>query len=154
MAEWLYEQGIGENRAILTDGDTIIEAAIELRGTLGAGTIADGRLTSILVPGRRGIVRIGDGEAVMEPLPGRLTEGQTVRVEIVREAIGEEGRPKLARCRPSDEMPRPGPSLAERIGALTRHDGPGPDRFEQAGWWNCSRRRRAEKLNSPAERFG
>ncbi|HEY5723605.1 MAG TPA: ribonuclease [Allosphingosinicella sp.] len=134
MAEWLYEQGIGENRAILVDGDHVLEAAIELPGTLAAGTVADGRLTSIMVPGRRGIVRIGDGEAVIEPLPGRLTEGQKLRVEIVREAIGEEGRPKLARCRQSDSDPRPGPALAERIGGFTRNDGPGSDRFEQAGW--------------------
>lgn len=134
MAEWLYEQGIGENRAILVEGDTILEAAIELPGTLSAGTVADGRLTSILVPGRRGIVRIGEEEALIEPLPARLTEGQKMRVEIVREAIGEEGRPKLARCRVSDAEPKRGPGLAERIGRFRRHDGPGPDRFEQAGW--------------------
>lgn len=134
MAEWLYEQGIGENRAILVDGDSIIEAAIELPGTLAAGTVAEGRLTSILVPARRGIVRIGGEDALIEPLPGRLTEGQKLRVEIVREAIGEEGRPKLARCRQIDSDPRPGPALAERIAGFTRNDGPGSDRFEQAGW--------------------
>ncbi|HMJ93840.1 MAG TPA: ribonuclease [Allosphingosinicella sp.] len=134
MAEWLYEQGIGENRAILVEDGAIVEAAIELPGALSPGTIVEGRLTAILVPGRRGIVRIGSEEALIEPLPSGLTEGQRLKVEIVREAIGEEGRPKSARCRLSDADPRPGPGLTERIGAFSRHDGTGADRFEQAGW--------------------
>ena len=134
MAEWLYEQGIGEDRAILVEQGEILEAAIELPGTLRSGRVAEGRLTSILVPGRRGIVRIGGTDALIEPLPARLSEGQALRVEIVREAIGEEGRLKLAKCRISEDEPRPGPSLAERIGSFARDDGPGPDRFEQSGW--------------------
>jgi hypothetical protein len=134
LAEWLYEDGIGENRAILVDEGNIVEAAIELPDTLRAGTVAEGRLTSILVPGRRGIVRIADVEALIEPLPGGLTEGQRVTVEVTREAVPEEGRSKLARCRQSDAELRPGPSLAERIGATARPEGSGPDRFEQAGW--------------------
>ena len=32
MAEWLYEEGIGENRAALVEGGQILEAAIELPG--------------------------------------------------------------------------------------------------------------------------
>ena len=134
LAEWLYEQGIGENRAVLIEQGEILESAIELPGALRAGTVTEGRLASILAPGRRGIVRIGEDEALIEPLPASLTEGQALRIEIVREAIAEEGRPKLARCRFSDEAPRPGPALAERIGGFTRHGGTGPDRFEQAGW--------------------
>jgi hypothetical protein len=134
LAEWLYEQGIGEDRAILVEQGEIVEAAIELPERLRAGTVADGRLTAILVPGRRGIVRIGEDEALIEPLPGRVTEGQRVRVEIVREAIGEEGRSKLARCRLSEDEPRPGPGLDERIVAFSPHDSTGADRFEQAGW--------------------
>ena len=67
-------------------------------------------------------------------MPPKLTEGQALRVEIVREAIAEAGRAKHAKGRVTDEPPRPGPSLAERIGSFTPHRGPGPDAFEQAGW--------------------
>ncbi len=135
MAEWLLEEGIGETRAILVEGVEIIEAAIELPDTLLAGTVADARLTAILVPGRRGIAKLGDGsEVLVEPLPLRLSEGQALRIEIVREAIPEPGRTKLAKGRASDDSPRPGPSLADRIGSFEPHRTPGPDLFEQAGW--------------------
>jgi hypothetical protein len=135
LAEWLHEEGVGEDRAILVEDGEIVEAAIELPGGLRAGTVAEARLSSILVPGRRGIATLESGEEVLvEPLPARLTDGQAFRVEIVREAIAEPGRPKLAKGRATDEAPSAGPGLAERIGAFTRHSGPGPDRFEQAGW--------------------
>ena len=133
MAEWLYEQGIGEDRAILVEDGGILEAAIELPGTLRCGTVAQGRLTAILIPGRRGIVALDSAEVLVEPLPPRLAQGQTLRVEILREAISEPGRPKRARGRASEADLREGPTLAERIGALSRPTS-GPDRFEQAGW--------------------
>lgn len=138
MAEWLFEEGIGEDRAILVDGGDIVEVAIELPGLVRAGAVAAARLTSILVPGRRGIVTLDDGgEALIEPLPAALTEGAMLRVEIVREAIGEQGRSKLAKCRATDEAPRPGPTLAERLassGVPVCRVPFGPDLFEQAGW--------------------
>jgi ribonuclease G len=135
LAEWLLEDGIGETRAILVEDGHIVEAAIELPDILLPGTVAEARLTAILVPGRRAIASLADGsEVLIEPLPPKLTEGQSVRVEIVREAIAEAGRAKLAKGRVSDSPLRPGPRLAERIGSFTRHGGPGPDRFEQAGW--------------------
>jgi hypothetical protein len=134
LAEWLYEEGIGESRAILVEDGRIIEAAIELPTALRAGAVAEARLVSILVPGRRGIVAIDGSEALIEPLPPHLTEGQELRVEIVREAVGESGRARLARVRSTQQVVRPGPSLFERIGPATRHGGPGPDLFEQAGW--------------------
>jgi hypothetical protein len=135
LADWLYEEGIGENRAILVDEGEIVEAAIELPGQLRAGTILESRLAAVLVPGRRGIVATARGELILEPLPPALTEGQALRVEVVREAIPETGRPKLATGRVSDEPPREGPSLLDRIGAGARAATLyGPDRFEEAGW--------------------
>jgi Ribonuclease G/E len=134
LAEWLYEEGIGENRAILLDGGEIVEAAVELPGELRAGTVLAARLTRILVPGGRGIVAHDRGEAVIEPLPRHLTEGERLNVEIVREAIPEVGRPKLAKCRFSEAPEQEGPRLIERIGAAARHRPTGPDRFEAAGW--------------------
>ncbi|MEA3002887.1 MAG: hypothetical protein QOH81_1675 [Sphingomonadales bacterium] len=139
MAEWLYEEGIGEDRAILVEEGEILEALIELPGALRAGAIVEGRLTSILVPGRRGVVALGPGsdgggEALLEPLPPGLTEGARLRVEITREALAEPGRPKRAKARASDAPPRPGPTLAERIGRCRRASPLPPDEFEDAGW--------------------
>ncbi|HEX6377052.1 MAG TPA: ribonuclease [Allosphingosinicella sp.] len=134
MAEWLYEDGIGESRAALIEDGEIVEAAIELPGGPRAGTVLTARLARILVPGRRGIAEHPGGELLLEPLPRALTEGQTMRVEIVREAIPEPGRAKLPKARATDLPERGGPTLRQRIGAAASHRPPGGDRFEQAGW--------------------
>lgn len=135
MPEWLYEEGIGENRAIrLVDGG-IAEARIELPDTLRAGTIAAARLAAIHVPGRRGLALLdGGGEALVEPLPAGLTEGASLFVEIVREAIPEAGRAKPARAKAAAGPARPGPSLHEEIGRPRLLPPIGADAFEQAGW--------------------
>ena len=136
MAEWLYEAGIGENRAILVEDGAIIETQIELPG-LRAGTVADARLTSILIPGRRGVATLGCGtEVLIEPL-FKVSEGAAIRVEITREVIPEPGALKRAKGRFSDAVPCLGPVLATRIGPhriVGPHD---PDLFEQAGWSEC-----------------
>lgn len=139
MAEWLYEAGIGESRAALVDGDEIVEAEIELPSRLRSGAVLRAGLSNILIPGRRGLASLeGGGEALVEPLPPKLTEGAVIFIEIVREAIAEPGKPKLPKARISDDPPRPGPSLRERIGwsgiAVTELPAFGADRLEQAGW--------------------
>lgn len=136
MAEWLYEAGIGENRAALVEDDRIVEAIMELPGGLRAGSVHPARLTAILVPALRGIVTLANGsEALIEPLPAKLTEGAALRVEVIREAIGEQGRDKLAKVRASDDEPRDGPALRDRLGDGVIELGAfGPDRLEQAGW--------------------
>jgi hypothetical protein len=135
VAQWLFERGIGEDRAVLVEGDEIIEAAIELPGLHRAGTVADARLTAILVPGKRGIVRLESGEeALIEPVPAGVTEGGRLRIEILREALPEPGRDKLPKARASDALPRPGPTLAERIGSAGRQAAWNEDRLEAAGW--------------------
>ncbi|MGZ8362186.1 MAG: ribonuclease [Allosphingosinicella sp.] len=134
MAEWLYEAGIGEDRAILIEAGMIIEAAIELPG-LRAGAVVPARLAKILVVGRRGLAELESGdEAMVEPLPAGLTEGASCRVEILREPIPEPGRPKLAKARVTDAPLRDGIALADRIDAALRPQPTGPDLFEQAGW--------------------
>ncbi|HEY0625816.1 MAG TPA: ribonuclease [Allosphingosinicella sp.] len=133
MAEWLYEEGIGENRAIRIESGEIAEAIIELPNGPRAGAVRRGRLTSILVPGRRGIVTMdGGAEALLEPLP-KLTEGAELRVEVVREAIPEQGRAKLPKVRVTEAEERVGPTLKERIQGQAAPVA-GPDLFEQAGW--------------------
>jgi hypothetical protein len=135
LAEWLLEEGIGEVRAVLVQDGCIVEAQIELPDTLPVGSVLRAKLTKILVPGRRGLVTLEGGEeAILEALPPRLTEGQALSAEIIREPIPEAGRPKRASCRYSEDAPRAGPRLAERIGRAIRHRPPGPDRFEGAGW--------------------
>ncbi len=138
MAEWLYEEGIGENRAALVERDEILEAEIELPAKLRAGAILLGRLSTILIAGRRGIVTLeGGGEALLEPLPRTLPEGAALRVEIVREAVPEAGRAKLPKCRVSEAPPRPGPTLLERTrskGAVAILTSFATDRLEAAGW--------------------
>jgi hypothetical protein len=133
LAEWLYEAGIGENRAILVEEDRIIEARIDWPG-LRAGTVADARLTRILIAGRRGLATLAGGEEVLvEPLD-RTTEGGTLRIEITREAISEPGAVKRAKGRITDAALCEGPELAAQIGAH-RVIGPRePDRFEASGW--------------------
>jgi hypothetical protein len=129
LAEWLYEEGIGENRAILVEQGTIVEAAIELPG-LRAGAIVAARLTD-----KGGAAMLDDGtQAIVAPPPAGLTEGAAFRAEVLREAIPERGRPKPAKVRATDLALRDGPSLGERIGnpsPLALH---GPDRFEEVGW--------------------
>lgn len=139
MPEWLYEEGIGENRAALVDDAEVVEAQIELPGEIAAGSILGARLTHILIPGRRGIVSLRSaGEALLEPLPPKLTEGMTLRVEIIREKVPEKGRTKLPKCRATDAAERVGPSLFERIEAgglpVTTLSPYSADRLEELGW--------------------
>jgi hypothetical protein len=135
LAEWLYEEGIGENRAVLVEGGNIVEAEIELPGELRVGTVVAGRLTAILIPGGRGIVTSDRGDEILvQPLPSALSQGRATRVEIVRETIPEPGRQKMAKGRITEAAEREGPMLAERVAPSTRLQAHDPDRFEEAGW--------------------
>jgi len=135
LAEWLYEAGIGENRAALVARGTIRKARIELPG-LRSGTIAKARL----IDKSTGKVMLESGEeALCDPLPPRATQGASFIVRIVRESIAERGRPKLAKAVPAlDAAPTAGPDLLARISAsglpvrqLRAHE---PDALEDAGW--------------------
>lgn len=135
MAEWLIEEGIGENRAILVERNMIVDAVIELPGPFRAGDILPAKLAKILLPGRLGIARIDGGdEVLLEPLPPKLTEGAAIRVEIVREPIPEPGRARLAKGVVAEAPPRSAPALRERLGAPAAGPRLGRDSFEQAGW--------------------
>ncbi len=135
---WLYEAGIGEARAALVENDRIIEAAIELdTDALKVGLIARARLVELL-PGRRGRVTLDGGEALVNHLPPGITQGASLTVEIVREALPEAGRAKLAKAVPSDLAPCPAPTLYERLIATglpvhspRAHE---PDALEASGW--------------------
>ncbi len=138
MPEWLYEAGIGEARAALVEQDRIVEAAIELaQDGLRVGTVARARLVALL-PGRRGRVALDGGEALINTLPPGITEGAALTVEIVREAIPEPGRAKLAKAVATDAAPCAAPDLHARLVAtghpvriIRSHE---PDALEAAGW--------------------
>lgn len=146
MAEWLYEEGIGEARAALVQSGRILEAQIEREDKRArAGAIMGGRLINTIIQRKRGLVRLDAGELVLvEPIPPKVAEGATVRVEILREAISEPGldedREKLAKGRitPPGTQSAPGPTLYQRLMASGVPVVPCPaheeDRFEAAGW--------------------
>lgn len=143
---WLYEEGIGEARAALVQSGRIVEAQIEREdGQVRAGGVHSGRLVRTLIPRKRGIARLDGGDLVLiEPIPPKVAEGAAVKVEILREAIGEPGlegeRDKLAK----GHIAVPGtpaglgPSLYQRIVESGLPVLPCPaheaDRLEAAGW--------------------
>jgi hypothetical protein len=144
MAEALVERRIGAVRALVIDNGAIIEAHIE-RDDDGPrpGAVHVARLTKILEPGRRGIMRLGDFEGLIEPLP-YCAEGGLLRVEVVRAALHEAGRPRLAKLRnvegdaaAAGEV-RAGADLVARLRAaghvISMLGGLGEDRLEAAGW--------------------
>ncbi len=142
MSEWLYEAGIGENRAALVEHGAIVEAYVEPDDAgLSLGTIADARLIERPGAARAARIAFDDGsEALLDAIPKGLSEGRSLLVEIVREAIPEAGRPKPARARIAAEgaVPARGPDLLARIAAtaipvrtMQPHQ---PDDLEAAGW--------------------
>ena len=142
MAEWLYEEGIGETRAALIEKGRIVEAQIERDNRLVlAGAAAQGKLVRTLIPKKRGIVRLDTGEEVLlEPIPPKVAEGSMVMVDIMRAAIPEEGRAKLAKGRIAapGAKAHPGPSLLQRLRDTDVPIMPCPaheeDRLEAHGW--------------------
>ena len=139
---WLYEAGIGEARAVLVEDGAILEARIEPDSdALRVGAVVKARLAEITVKGREGRLKLDGGhEAILSPLPAGITQGAALTAEIVREAIPEAGRAKLAKATPvePDAALTQGPDLLARITAsghpvrtLRAHE---PDALEAAGW--------------------
>ncbi len=135
---WLYEAGIGEDRAALVENDQIVEALIERDDVaLRVGHVACARLVEAL-GGGRGRVALDGGEALVSHLPPGITQGASLSVEIVREALPEAGRAKLAKANATDRPPCAAPTLYDRLVATglpihtpRAHE---PDALEAAGW--------------------
>ncbi|WP_019834449.1 hypothetical protein [Sphingomonas sp. PR090111-T3T-6A] len=135
MAEWLLDEGIGEHRAALVEDDIILEAAIDrLDDRLRLGAVVSAKLGERV--GAGAWLSTAQGDAILDAVPRGLSQGRSLLVEIVREAIPEPGRLKPPRARASDaEAERAAPTLAERLEGPVRRLAPHePDRLEQAGW--------------------
>lgn len=123
LPEWLVEEGIGEQRAILMDGGQIRAARLHWPGALAAGQVEEAVVVS--APSgqsggrRRGLARFASGEeALIDRLPGDVSEGARLRLEVRRAALMERGRYKRALVRPAGVGAplSPPPSLAEMLG--------------------------------------
>ncbi len=140
MIEWLYEDGIGEERAILVDNGRILAARIERHGGLKPGMVAPARLITRLVAKSRGIVRFTDGsEALLSPLPKGLNEGVSISVEVTRTAIDEKSRFKLPVVKavpnkPAQDAPTLLAQIAEDDFPVSHCHAHTEDRFEACGW--------------------
>jgi hypothetical protein len=140
LPEWLVEKGIGETRAALVEGDRIVEARIELDGTIPAGTIVEAQLVDSGDGGRNGSARDSDGcEYLLPHVPREITQGSLVNIEVTRPALpGPEPwkRPLAKATRGERRRPR---SLSERLrsgGAAVRALSlPAPrDELSDVGW--------------------
>ena len=119
MAEWLVEQGIGEERAILYDKGQAIAARIHWPGELTAGQVEDARLVFRPAGSKRGRAQFASGEeALADGLPHDAQEGAMMRLRVTRSRIAERGRVKLAQAKPVDEPLKAAPSLMEALQAV------------------------------------
>ncbi len=88
MPEWLIERGIGETRYALVEDGQIVETAIELDGTVPAGSVIPARLADTGVSGLNAIARDDAGREYLLPRgASRVTQGAALNIEITREAI-------------------------------------------------------------------
>lgn len=143
MPEWLYEAGIGEDRAALVDGGEMLELLIERHDKdVRAGAVIDAQMIRRLPNSDRAIFALSGvrGAEAVGPAPRQYSEGQRLRVVVIREAIPETGNPKAPIVRIADdaEALSKGSSLLERLKGtglpviiLLPHE---KDRLEQCGW--------------------
>ena len=136
MPEWLVERGIGETRAALIEGGEIIEARIEVEGSVPAGSILAAQLTGLGAGGRNAVARDSAGREYLLPrAPERVTEGAALHIEVTREAIPGNEPWKRAIARHTGEAPRSVPELAERLGGRLLAFPPAQrDDLAEAGW--------------------
>jgi len=122
---WVIEQGIGETRQLLIQGDQVLAAQVKWPGELEVGSLHTAQLTAKTFGSRRGLVTFENGrEALVDHLPKGATEGLTGTVRISRSAIAERGRLKRAQARwieGDGALPSPAPDSQLVRGLETGH---------------------------------
>lgn len=115
MAEWLIEDGIGERRALLVEGEQVLAAKVFWQGELAAGARVTGKLAAKLKGTRRGVALLDSGgEALVDHLPPSVTEGQSLDLVITRASLAERGRLKRAQARVAGaDAPPHSPAIPE-----------------------------------------
>lgn len=125
--ERLIEQGIGETRVMLVEGDRIVEARIIREGVVPAGTVLRAQLVS---GGRNAVARAGAQSFLLPKGAPGVTEGARLNIEVTREALAGSEPWKRPLARLSDESPRPAPPIDGLSLSLLAPS----DRLEAVGW--------------------
>lgn len=100
MSEWLIEDGIGETRCLLVEGETAVAAKLFWPGEPMAGEIRTARLFAKAGGASRGTATLANGtEVLVDRLPPDVTEGSQIDLLISRAPIAERGRLKRAQGR-------------------------------------------------------
>jgi hypothetical protein len=116
LPEWLIERGIGETRAVLVEDGEIVEARVELDGTIPAGSVLSARLVNNGTNGRNAIaVAEGGIEYLLPRGAAGVTQGATVNIEVTREAIPGTEPWKLPLARSTDQGREVVPPLAGQL---------------------------------------
>lgn len=98
--EWLIEQGIAEERALLVENDQVLAAKVFWLSKTCARTILMAKIISRNAGSSRALCVTPQGlEINADGLPRECSEGSDVRLIITREAIAERGRLKRAQAR-------------------------------------------------------
>ncbi|RGP40834.1 hypothetical protein BPTFM16_01126 [Altererythrobacter insulae] len=129
LADWQVERGIGEDRALLLNGDEVLAAKVYWPGELFAGQIVNATLVSRTSGSSRGTAEIEQGTKVLlDRIPPSLSEGSALEIAITRPPIAERGRLKLAQGRVTDGILRGKKSPFDGLDAQTTR------RFPSGAW--------------------
>lgn len=106
----MIEEGIGETRAALIENGEIVEARVRREGVIPAGTILEARLAAVAP---RVTVEAGGEQFLLPRGASGISEGRTLRIKVVREALGGAEPWKRGLGRLTDEPLRDAPPVAE-----------------------------------------